>query len=73
MDHCIDRIEDKECESESQCEADNADDIKALRISVSIVTFQFICALKVDLLLSYEEEVNEKKCCQRRINARTDR
>ena len=73
MDHDIDRIEDKQRKAESQRKTDNAYDIESAGVSVSRMSGQFICALKVYLLLSYKEEINKQQCCQRRINTRADR
>ena len=73
MDHDINRIEDKQRKAESQRKTDNAYDIESACIPVSRVAGQFICTLKVDLLLSYEEEVDKQKRGQRRIYARANR
>ena len=59
VNYALDRIVDNERKSESQCKADDSYDIKSAGVSVSSVTGQFICALKVDLLFSNKEEINK--------------
>ena len=59
VDNYVDRIENKERKSESQRQADDAHDIESACVSVCCVSGQFIRALKIDLLLSYEEEINK--------------
>ena len=72
MDNALYRIIDDQRESEAKCKTDDAYDIKAPGILISIMSRHLISTLKVDLLLPDKEEIDKKERCQRRINARTD-
>ena len=67
MDYSLNRIVNKERESEAKSKADDSYDIETFRILICVVAFDLIGALQVDLLLSDKEEVNEKKSSERRI------
>ena len=73
VDYSLDRIVNYKCKSESESQADDADDIKALGILVSIMTGQLICTLQIYFLLSDKEEVYKQQCCKWSINACADR
>ena len=73
MDYSLDGIVNYKCKSESESQADDADDIKALGIPVSIMAGQLISTLQIEFLLSDKEEVYKQQCCEWSINACADR
>ena len=73
MDNALYRIINDKRENKSQRKADDSDDIKAPGILISIMTFDLVCTLKIDLLFSDCEEIDKKKCRQRGIYTGSDR